>query len=149
MTDFGGVWCTAGTPALYSYLFAHPAKETGIPGASGIFVPHASEIEFVFGISPPFVSAEEGVLSNQMANYWIQFSKNGNPSYPSDGKSSQPAPIWPPYTTATDGSGDMVMRLQLGSEGGLKAVQHLRKAACDLMDRIHQHGLPPAASDSY
>jgi hypothetical protein len=39
-----------GTPAVFSYLFAHPAMEYGISGADGIMVPHASELQFVFGV---------------------------------------------------------------------------------------------------
>ena len=40
-----------GTPAVYSYLYAHPDQEKGVPGTgpSGVFVPHASEIGYVFG----------------------------------------------------------------------------------------------------
>eukprot|EP01052_Picozoa_sp_SAG31_P022818 SAG31_NODE_1837_length_7126_cov_8.278497_1_plen_511_part_00 len=78
-----------GTPAVYSYLFAHPPVENlGIPGeAHGVFAPHASEIAFVYGSVWPFVSKEEAVLARQMCSYWLAFAKSGRPSV--DG-----APTW-------------------------------------------------------
>lgn len=40
-----------GTSAVYSYLYAHPDQEKGVHGTGphGVFVPHASEIAYVFG----------------------------------------------------------------------------------------------------
>ena len=52
-----------GTPAVYSYLYAHPDQEQFVPGTGpgGVFVPHASEIVAVFN-TPNLRNPEEGHL---------------------------------------------------------------------------------------
>ena len=54
---------TGGTPAVYSYLYAHPDQEQFVPGTGpgGVFVPHASEITAVFN-TPNLRNPEEGHL---------------------------------------------------------------------------------------
>ena len=127
-----------GTPVVFSYLFAHaPSEDLGLPGeASGVFVPHASEIAFVYGSRVPSVTAEEAALAKQMCSYWIAFAKSANPNHGT-------APNWPPWTTATpDNGGDTVLRLDVASAGGVRSQQGLRKQACDLMDRLAQRSVP-------
>eukprot|EP01051_Picozoa_sp_SAG22_P000626 SAG22_NODE_18_length_32591_cov_38.043549_13_plen_213_part_00 len=115
-----------GTPAVFSYLFAHPPQEGGLPGeAGGVFAPHASEIAFVYG-GTPGMSAEELALAEQMSKYWVAFAQTGDPNHA--GAVAQ----WPAVTEQAD---DVVLRLDVASSGdGIKAQHGLRKAACDWQD---------------
>eukprot|EP01043_Picozoa_sp_COSAG02_P044344 COSAG02_NODE_3953_length_5991_cov_2.270367_1_plen_173_part_10 len=54
-----------GSPAVYSYLFAHPPTQFG-----GIFAMHASEISFAFGIPFPYLQPTEEALAVKMSAYW-------------------------------------------------------------------------------
>jgi|EP01044_Picomonas_judraskeda_P011088 hypothetical protein len=57
------------SPAVYSYLFAHPDQETFVPGTApgGVFVPHAAEILYVFGCDATAgLNTEEAALAAQM-----------------------------------------------------------------------------------
>jgi carboxylesterase type B len=129
---------------VYSYLFAHPPQEGGLPGEGGTFAPHASEIAFVYGGSAT-MSAEEQTLAAQMSKYWISFAKAGTPnsSPPSESTSSKNgteagtgagAMQWPEYTA----DGDTVMRLDIASAGGVRPQKGLRKSACDWQDKEPQ-----------
>ena len=101
---------------------------------------------FVFSDPAAGLTAEEMQLANLVTSYWVDFAKHGNPN-------GGDRPFWPPYTAATDGTGDAVLRIELPEEGGTRAERGLRKAACDLQERItRQHtpglpGLPPLKAD--
>ena len=101
---------------------------------------------FVFSDPAAGLTAEEMQLANLMTSYWVGFAKHGNPN-------GEDRPFWPPYTAAKDGTGDAVLRIELPEEGGTRAERGLRKAACDLQERITRQntpglpGLPPLKAD--
>ncbi len=110
------------TPAVYSYLYAHPDQETFVPGTGpgSVFVPHAAEILYVFGCDETAgLNAEESALARQTATYWTNFAKTGDPN--------GAGPHWPKY----DAQADTVIRLDVASGGGVVMQSGLRKAACD------------------
>jgi len=111
------------SPAVFTYLFAHPPKKRLCPGALGT-VPHASEIAFVFSDPDGIADAEEGDLSSTMSQYWSNFAVTGNPN-------GGDLPTWPEYGKD---QGDTVLRLQTVSDGGIVADTGLRKAQCDFWD---------------
>ena len=133
---------------VFSFLFAHPPNARISRG--GVFVPHVAEVPFVFGTtraadpSRNFTRDEEA-LARMVTRYWVDFAKNGSPN--GGGR-----PFWPPYTAATDGTGDAVLRIQLPAEGGTRAERGVRSAACDLQEQIARldtpgiPGLPPPAN---
>ena len=110
------------TPAVYSYLYAHPDQETFVPGTGpgSVFVPHAAEILYVFGCDESAgLNTEESALARQTATYWTNFAKSGDPN--------GAGPQWPKY----DAQADSVIRLDVASGGGVAVQSGLRKAACD------------------
>jgi para-nitrobenzyl esterase len=134
-----------GTPAVYSYLFAHaplaPYSSPSLvpgggtpglsqsssganPGANNPLVEHGAEIPFVmaFGRSPFTPSGqEEEVLSRAMRGYWTSFAAEGTPR----GNVS-----WPQY----DALGDRVLRLDTAAGGSIRVQSGLRLEACDFLD---------------
>jgi len=96
-----------GKSAVYRYRFDQtlpfPADFTGGPDAQPT-APHASEIEFVFGMlsskNLPW-RPDDRALSGLMGSYWSNFAKSGNPN-------ASGLPEWPAY----DGHGGVqVMHL--------------------------------------
>ena len=139
-----------GTPAVYSYLFAHPPSGQPIFGKFGtpVFAGHTAELGFVFNkprSASPF-TPEEKVLADTVSRYWYTFAASGDPNprptktiyeattigVPSDVGSSGALPVWPRWTP----EGDTIMRLDTVSEGGVRPQARLRKAACDWQDKI-------------
>ena len=127
-----------GTPAVFNYLFAHPTQSSYFPGFPGlgpgsVTVPHASEIAYAFGAGFQLAPGEEADLAAPMAQYWLNFARGaGDPN-------GGGLPHWPAY----DAEGDAVLRLDVGSAGGIKQQTNLRKVVCDYMDRR-----TPSASDA-
>lgn len=99
-----------------------PAGAT--PGRS-VFVPHASEIVYVFA-DFVLLNAEESALATTMAGYWTNYAKTGDPN---SGNAAEIAAgtHWPKYSAAVD----KVIRLDVASAGGVTVQAGLRKAACD------------------
>ena len=97
---------------------------------------------FVFSDPTAGLTAEEMQLANLVTSYWVDFAKHGSPN-------GEDRPFWPPYTAATDGTGDSVLVIELPEEGGTRMERGLRKAACDLQEQITRQdaprtpGLPP------
>jgi para-nitrobenzyl esterase len=85
-----------GKSAVYRYRFDQtlpfPADFTGGPGVEPT-APHASEIEFVFGVLSsrklPW-RPEDRKVSDLMGTYWTNFAKTGNPNGPG-------LPVWADY----------------------------------------------------
>lgn len=120
----------AGTPELYAYSFDHPTQKfSGVPGTGpgSVIVPHAAEIDYVFGIFWKLTPGEEVDLAVAMSAYWVAFASAGDPN--SRDPNSQELPAWPRYTAQDD----IIMRLDAG-EGGIRMQQHVRKNACDFWD---------------
>ena len=111
----------AGTPAVYMYLFARPVV--------GHWVGHASEIPFVFHMSPVLLSPGNLKLSSQMVAYWTQFATSANPSSISIGR-----PQWPPFSPAGNKSS---LRLDATFlTANITVENNLRGAACDFWDNL-------------
>ena len=100
-----------GKQAVYRYRFDQtlpfPAEPAVAPGTEPT-APHASEIEFVFGVLSskklPW-RPDDRTVSDLMGTYWTNFAKTGNPN--ADG-----VPAWPAYT---DHSGAQVMHFRSDS----------------------------------
>ena len=115
-----------GTPAVYSYLFAHPAEAWAPQEPGGtVFAPHASELSFVFGQPEPLLSKKEAALAAKVAAYWYSFAMSGPRGDPNPTSGQHVA--WPKWTPATD----TVLRMEAADAGGMRAEVGLRKAACD------------------
>lgn len=111
---------------VYSYFFSRvpPGQDAARLGAF-----HASEIIYVFdnlGKSPfPYANRAyddtDRQLSKQMASYWVNFAKTGNPN--GDGLTA-----WPAYTQDSDES------LEFGDT--VRVSRAIRRERLDLMERI-------------
>ena len=141
-----------GTPAVYSYLFAHPPHGQPEFGKFGtpVFASHTAELGFVFNkprgspSASPFTS-EEAALADTVSRYRYTFAATGDPN-PKPAETINETttaavhrevgigvpPVWPQWTP----EGDTIMRLETVSEGGVRAQTGLRKAACDWQDKI-------------
>ena len=120
-----------GTPAAFTYLFAHPTTSVSysfLPGVGpgAVTVGHATEIAYVFG-GGFLTKGPEADLAAPVSQYWTNFARSGNPNRP-----AVPAVSWPAYSAATD----QVLRLDVASaeEGGIRVQTALRKGACDFWD---------------
>jgi len=126
-----------GTPNVFTYLFAHPTQGSNeIPGTGkgSVVVPHASEIVFVLGGVDRLLPGAEADLALQMATYWSNFARFGNPN-------GAKLPEWPHYSEEAD---TILHFGTAGSEGGITSVTRERKQACDYWDRNPQR--VPASS---
>jgi len=76
---------------LYSFSRVPPSPRQTI----GAY--HAAEIPFVFdGHSPIFPSSEkDGLLTQAMGEYWVNFARAGDPN--GSGQSDSPLPVWPRF----------------------------------------------------
>lgn len=124
-----------GTPAVFTYLFAHATQKGTKPplpgtGPGSVIVPHGSEIVFVLGGKSRLTPGEEFELSQRMSRYWSNFAITGDPN-------SDSLPKWPKYGE----NGDVVQQLQTASEGGIVEQHNVRKAACDYWDS-HSKKMP-------
>lgn len=114
---------------VYYYFFSRVAPG---PDAARLGAFHASEIVYVFdnlGKSPfPYANRAyddtDRALAHQMASYWVNFAKAGNPN--GDGG----LPVWPPYTREKDEV------LELGDT--IRVSQAVRAARLDFMDRYDE-----------
>lgn len=99
---------TGGSP-VWRYKFEQllPVAADAKPGTEAR-APHAGEIEYVFQMLPAKKldwQPEHRALSDQMAAYWTNFAKIGNPNGPG-------LATWPQYEATT---GDQVMHLNTTS----------------------------------
>jgi para-nitrobenzyl esterase len=105
LTDFGGRWqvwswarlqASTGKAAVFYYQFAQPEplKDKALAGKLG--APHASEMLFVFQNKrlPDWDwGPQDRRLAEQMAGYWTNFAKTGDPNGPG-------LPPWPRFVEA-------------------------------------------------
>jgi len=113
---------------VYAYYFSRVAPG---PDAERLGAFHAGEIVYVFGNlgKSPFPYANRAYdetdrrLSTQMASYWVNFAKTGNPN--GDG-----LPVWPAYTRERDEV------LELGDT--VRAIRAVRAERLDFMDRYDE-----------
>lgn len=114
-----------GKAAVYRYRFEDaPPNATDDQGESrGAY--HSAEIEFVFDVLPsknlPW-RPEDRKLSDEMATYWANFAKRGNPN-------GEGLVEWPPYTKQ---DGYQVMHL----EAGPHAAAEKHRARYEFLDRM-------------
>ena len=114
-----------GTPAVYLYLFARPVI--------GHWVGHASEIPFVFHMSPALVSPGNLKLSTAMVSYWTNFATSANPT-PGSTATGTNAPHWPMFEPSGNKTS---IRLDASFLSADITMQHdLRGAACDFWDSL-------------
>lgn len=107
------------TAYMYHFTRANPARPE-------IGATHAAEIRYVFNSSG--VTAGDEVdknLAHAMIAYWVQFAKTGDPNV-------EGLPDWPAYETKTD--------QHLVLDEVIAGDSHLRKDACDLLDRFFEVG---------
>lgn len=123
-----------GTPHVYTYLFSHPSQEIlldvneGLPlfgtGSGSPLVPHASELEYVFGMVDQLSRTNgEVALSNAMSAYWVHFAQHGNPN-------RHDLPKWPHYNRFDD----VTLVLDVGS-GSIRPTKLYHSAQCDFFDK--------------
>jgi len=123
-----------GSPAVYSYLFSYYPPFWLKSQTGGAFASHNLEMFFVFneltdypdlGVDSNTVPDEAKDLARAMAAFWYTFatSKDGDPN--PKGVAAEEA--WPKFTM----KGDKIVRLDVKSDGGIRAQQGLRKKACD------------------
>jgi para-nitrobenzyl esterase len=115
-----------GESPVYRYKFDQtlPLPSDARPGAEPT-APHASEIEFVFGMlsskNLPW-RQEDRDTSELMSSYWTNFAKNGDPNGPG-------LPQWPAYSS---GTGYAVMRLK--SDAAAAPDEHRQRY--EFLDRL-------------
>jgi para-nitrobenzyl esterase len=122
-----------GTPAVYTYLFAHPGP-IEFPPFSRVLAAHAAELAFVFSDTYLFDAdsdrKEEFNLASNMSGYWASFAATGAPGHTE-------LRYWPRYSPATD----TLLRLDTATHGGVRLQTGLRKHACDFWEA---HVAPPS-----
>mmetsp|Transcript_124535 Transcript_124535/g.278481 ORF Transcript_124535/g.278481 Transcript_124535/m.278481 type:complete len:558 (+) Transcript_124535:57-1730(+) len=120
---------SGGAPAVYMYLFARPLI--------GNWVGHASEIPFVFHMSPVLLGTGNRKLSSAMVNYWTRFAVTGNPN-PSPGATDDALTEWPRFAPEGDKAS---LRFDATMWAANITVEHnLRGAACDFWDSLADGG---------
>ena len=118
-TDMMGVsvygWATlqvtAKTTPVYVYYFVHWPAEPATPCGYGCKAGHGAEIRFAFdrlALDPRVWTSDDKRIADQMARYWTNFAKTGNPN--GDG-----LPQWPSF----DGAPSSVT--VIGTEPEIKA----------------------------
>jgi para-nitrobenzyl esterase len=98
----------AGGQKPYLYYFVHSPAEPATPCGYGCQAGHGAEIPFVFDQldhDPRTWSTEDRRLADQLATYWTNFAKNGDPN-------SVGLPDWPAF----DGSDASVFRIGTDAE---------------------------------
>lgn len=125
--NFSQSFHAGGSPAVFSYLFAHPPQIAFQPssGPGSVLVGHGAEVPYVFGEEywGLIAHGEEADLSMTMVQYWSNFASRGDPN-------GAGLPSWPKYGD----EGDVILRLQTLTDGGIKSQNSLRKDACDFWD---------------
>ncbi len=122
-----------GDAPVYQYRFEQipavkPGKMIGLLPASEAGARHAGEIEYVFET----LKSEEGVpwtaadfkVSEEMASYWTNFAKTGNPN-------GDDLPKWPPYASQ---DGYQVMHLIGEGQGSHAAAGTQQRARYKFLD---------------
>jgi para-nitrobenzyl esterase len=120
-----------GKSSIYRYEFdqtlPQPA-DSGKSSAEGPTAPHASEIEFVFGMLSsrklPW-RPEDRKVSDLMMSYWVNFAKRGNPNGPG-------LPQWPAYA---DKDGFRVMHLSADPQ----AVPDQHRGRYEFLNSLPSH----------
>jgi para-nitrobenzyl esterase len=95
---------------VFQYSFAPSTME---------IVPHGADVEYVF--LAPSLSGEALTLAQQMAQMWASFAIGGTPA---------PPHVWPACRADVPG-GDVYLRLNVPSFGGLSLGGGFRQAECD------------------
>jgi len=114
--SFSESFLKGGTPAVFTYLFAH--TPTGPAG-------HGSEIMYFFGDTGGW-PVEESDLACHMSQYWSNFAISGDPN----GAFKFSLPQWPKYNHENK----MVQRFQTPNEGGIRPQRCPREEQCAYWD---------------
>jgi para-nitrobenzyl esterase len=116
-----------GKAPVYSYRFAQPEPLKDRALRQRLGAPHASELFFVFQNDggPTFEwTAEDRAVAEQMAEYWTNFAKRGDPNGPG-------LPVWPRFTETSP----KVMRLDSHSE----AIDLPNRPQLELIGQLIDH----------
>jgi carboxylesterase type B len=112
----------------------HISVESHPQGA--VTVPHASEIEYVFGDVPALTPGEEANLAVPMATHWWTFAVTGDPN-----PATMPSGMvqWPKFETKSDTTivFDVPSHTEYGGNG-IHTTTGLRKAVCDYNENGQQ-----------
>ena len=101
---------------VYQYQFSR-----GYPNNPKLGAPHAIELRYVFNtIKEPESNPDSQRLSDQVTDYWAQFSKTGNPNL-------KGLPNWPEYTAKEKIYLDLDVEITTGAD--------LKKEASDVLDK--------------
>jgi para-nitrobenzyl esterase len=120
---------TTGSAPVFRYEFDQtlPLPANAAPGTEAT-APHASEIEFVFGVLPsrklPW-RPEDRKLSDLMGSYWANFAETGNPNGPG-------LPKWPIYNSK---DGYQVMHLSADPH----AAPDQKRGRYEFLDGLSSH----------
>lgn len=122
-----------GTPQIFTYEFVHPTQEVtdemnvGVPlitGPGNPFVPHASELEYVFAAVDRLNEKNgERDLARNMSAQWLHFASHGDPNQPG-------LPLWPQFSLKDD----ITMVLDVGPHG-MQPSRRLYEQQCDFFDQ--------------
>ncbi len=156
MRDAGFAWHTwawgrlqakTGGSKVFMYYFDHiPPRPADSPWKHAIGAVHSEEITYVFqhlNQSPNLPwSAVDHRLSDDMATYWTNFAKYGNPNGPG-------VPHWPAFTIRRPAVLHFTDAPRVGGVANLKDLEALnayfawrRTAPGKLRPRLSEHGQP-------